>query len=377
MKRFFGYMMAWVAAVAVACSPTPNEGPNNGNEPGGDTPSGVYGEAPYTIEVDKNTIEADGVDLATFRVLDAAGNNLCEGEDAKKVYIQNETEGVSLGRKVYSFNSIINGEFEFTATFKGVPTENSVTVTAQNRVQYEKYKQMVCVYDLTGTWCSACPYMVTTFEKVNKGPWGKQMIVLAVHAAGQDTDPFAIPQGSSDLGAMMLGQFGGTGYPTVIYDLNYMVEGTHSESDVVEIIRNQIIEYPSTCGVKISKAALSGGKLQISASMTSTKDGEYDLGYALLADGLAYDGGTEEDGIYDDVVVTVSPNFVRMQKDSKFSAKAGVEQTKSWTVEGLGNADASKLRVVVFALCEADGRTMVDNANVCAVGSSADYMLNE
>ena len=41
------------------------------------------------------------------------------------------------------------------------------------------------------------------------------------------------------------------------------------------------------------------------------------------------------------------------------------------------NANPDKLRVVVFALKEAYGMTIVDNANVCAVGSSADYMLNE
>ena len=142
MKRFFGYMMAWAAAVAVACAPTPNEGPNNNNpnEGGG---AGIYGEGPYTIEVDKNTVEADGIDLVNFRVLDAAGNNLCEGSDSKHVYIQNVTEGLSLGRKVISFSSLINGTFEFTGTFKGVATENSVTVTAQNRAKYEKYKQMI------------------------------------------------------------------------------------------------------------------------------------------------------------------------------------------------------------------------------------------
>jgi len=112
--------------------------------------------------------------------------------------------------------------------------------------------------------------------------------------------------------------------------------------------------------------------------MTSTADGDYDMGYALLGNGLKYDGGTEEDGIYDDVVVAVSPNFITMQKDSKFSAKEGVEQTKSWTIEGVGNADPSKLRVVVFVLREVEGgRVIVDNANVCAVGSTADYLLNE
>ncbi len=375
MKRFVTILMGCAAALTMAaCGNT--EDPNNNETP--DTPTGEAGAAPYTIEVDKTTIEANGLDVATFRVLDAAGNDLCKGEDAKKVYIQNVTEGVSLGRKVTSFNSIINGTFEFTATFKGIATENSVTVTAQNRVQYEKYKQMICVYDLTGTWCTACPLMTTTFEKVKEGPWGDQMIVLAVHGAGTSTDPFAIPMGTSDLGGVMLGRFGGSGYPTIIYDYNDMVVGTHSESEVVELLRKQIIDYPSTCGVKISKATLSGGSISIEASMTSTADGDYDMGYALLGNGLKYDGGTEEDGIYDDVVVAVSPNFITMQKDSKFSAKAGVEQTKSWTIEGLGNADQSKLRVVVFVLREVeDGRVIVDNANVCAVGSTADYLLNE
>ncbi len=380
MKRFVTILMGCAAALTMAACGTP-EGPTpdgpNPNDPENPT-TGEAGAAPYTIEVDKTTIEANGLDVATFRVLDAAGNDLCVGDDAKKVYIQNVTENVSLGRKVTTFNSIINGTFEFTATFKGIATQNSVTVTAQNRVQYEKYKQMICVYDLTGTWCTACPYMTTTFEKVYDGPWGDQMIVMAVHAAATATDPFAIPVGTSDLGGVMLGRFGGSGYPTVIYDFNDMVEGTHSESEVVELLRKQIIDYPSTCGVKISKATLSGGTISIEASMTSTADGDYDMGYALLGNGLKYDGGTEEDGIYDDVVVAVSPNFITMQKDSKFSAKEGVEQTKSWTIDGVGNADPSKLRVVVFVLREVEGgRVIVDNANVCAVGSTADYLLNE
>lgn len=337
----------------------------------------------YTIAVDKDAIEADGVDCVTFKILDAEGNDILVNEDGSdsdmlsKTYFVMAESGKRLERKTKTFSSIRNGEYEFYATIRGEKTVNNAKVTVQNRSKYEKFQQKVCVYQLTATWCGYCPQMTEGLGLLRNGENGDNVIVLACHAQDDYALPWENPQ-KYDLGTYVLVNHGGNGYPYAVYDMSFG-NGQRTESILNSLIEGQLMSAPATCGVKISEATIDGlGNASITASVMADKAGTFDLGYAILADNQPSKGGTES--IYNDVVAAVSDNFVRMSDDTKVSLAAGEEFTKTFTVKVAPFQGVSfspdNYKVVVFAHSDAHGKQQVDNANACDFGQSADYVLN-
>lgn len=371
--KFHSFLMAALAAVTFVGCDTPEPEPDP--EPG-------TGENTYTIAVDKDTIEADGVDCVTFKVYDAEGNDILVDADGKdsdmlsKVYFVHEKSGKRLERKTKTFSSIVNGEYSFYATIRGEKTSNVVSVKVQNRGKYEKYLQKVCVYQLTATWCGYCPQMTEGLGLLRNGEYGGNVIVMACHAEDDYALPWENRQGY-DLGTYVCVTFGGGGYPYAVYDMKFG-SGQRSESTLNSLVASQLMSNPSTCGVKISKAEVDGaGNVEITASVKASKDGVFDLGYAVLADNQPGKGGTES--VYNDVVAAVSSNFVKMSNDTKVSLKADEEYTTTFTCKvnsfkGVAFKPAD-YKVVVFAHSDANGG-MVDNANECKFGKTADYILN-
>lgn len=343
-----------------------------GGESGGNSEPSAEG---YTIAVDKTTIEANGTDKVTFSVLDKNGTDLTENE-LSSIYFKNVATGERLDRKTMTFSSVINGNYEFVATYRGEETTNSVTIKVQNRAKYEKYKQRVAIYQLTGTWCTYCPQMVTGLEGISD-VWKEHSLVMAVHASSADSpDPYALATNGSDLGNIMLGAFGGEGFPSCVYDLNEL-NGDRTASTISKNIESYLVEHPATCGVKIASTKREGSTITINASVTSSTGGTYDLGYAILLDNQTYSSGTSLDGKYHDIVCSVSGNFLSMSSDTKMTLAANEEQSRTFTIEGFPERlSTSDLRVAVFALSSSSGRTITDNLAVCKLGESVDYILN-
>ena len=354
----------------VGCGETPEPTPE---------PTPDDGDVVYTIAVDKDTIEADGADHVTFSILDANNNDILVNEDGSdsdflsKTYFVIEDSGKRLERKTKTFSSIRNGEVTFYATIKGVRTQNTVTVKVQNRAKYEKYLQKVCVYQLTATWCGYCPQMTEGLGKLRNGENGENVIVLAAHAQ----DDYALPWTKQyDLGTYVCMNFGGDGFPYAVYDMKFG-GGQRSESDLNSTIEKHLNAYASTCGVKISKATIDPqGNAEITASVKASKAGKFELGYAILADNQPSKGGTES--IYNDVVAAVSENFVQMQEGVSLAADEEYTTTFTLKVEPFKGVSfsANDYKVVVFAHSDANGG-MVDNANACDFGKTADYVLNK
>lgn len=330
----------------------------------------------YTISVDKDTIEANGLDVATFTVTDQDGNDLTTNTDIiGRIYFVDAESGEYLPRKTRTFSSISNGVYTFYATVRGTRSQNTVTVTVQNRAAYEMYQHKVCIYQCTGTWCGYCPLMTAALTKVRGGKYGDNTIVLACHASSQGSaDPYSVAVGKSDLGNTICYSYGGTGFPYAAYDL---AKGSleRSEAAINALLSAWMITNPATCGVKISKAQINAdGTGVIEASIKADKGGTYDMAWAVLADNQPSNGGVEE--IYHDVVQAVSGNFLGMSDESKVTLKAGEEYSKTFEIvvpafKGV-ELNPADLKVVVLALNE----QMVDNANICAAGSSVDYLLN-
>lgn len=365
MKNFLRYTIASLALFAIGCHGTPNDLIVEDNkQPEEQEPTVDKG---LILSVDKQTIEADGDDYVTFS-LTLDGEELTFDEDKlSKIYFIHEKSGVRLERYATTFTAVKNGDYSFIATYKGQQSANSVQVKAVNREKYEPYNQKVMIYDLTGAWCPACPTMTAGLENVDP-MWKSNMIVLAVH----NGDQWELTEGNTDLATAMLAKFGGQGYPTCIYDLQYQNGNARTPSEIGALIESHLQRFPATCGVKIESTKLEGTTLTIEAAMTSVTGGEYEFGYAVLLDNQYYDGGTAVNGIYNDIVVAKSDNFFEMGQN-KITTVADVERTKTFVIEDVKYNDTENMRVVVFMLTKRNGMVMVDNANVCKLGGSADY----
>ena len=380
MKSLKYIAIALAALLAVACQgtgdpyflepeteeqpqPTP---PDNGNEP-------------VTLSVDKTTIEADGIDKATFVLTDASGKNLvADANELGYIYFKNTATGENMPRRTRDFSMPKNGVYTFSATYQGKPSSNTVTITVQNREKYERYHQTVALMKCTGTWCGPCAVMANYLENVGE-PWSDHMAIIAAHASSGSYDPFAAY--SNELGQTLLSMYGGSGYPFLIYDALTSQQGSSGGSSTIEqVICDYLTEHPATCGVAIRSAKLEGSTLTIRAAMTSSTGGEYDMGYILLVDNQPYAGGTIESGVYNDIVFGHSSNIVAMNNDTKFSATADQEVEKEWRIENFPAEAFQKedVRVMVYALSKTEDRkNIIDNLAHCPLNGHVDYRLNE
>lgn len=359
-----------VAAMMLACAPEVDTPQPDPNDP--DTPTPEPQEEVYTLVADKEAIDADGKEKVTFSLVNSKGENLCES-DAGMVKITNQTTGLWLGYGKYDYTSVRNGEYEFSANYRGYEAANTVKVRVENRGKYEKYRQSVVIYKVTGAWCAFCPNMTESLHEAAE-EWGDQMIVVGCHGGGQD--PFKL---SPDVSEMLLVQYSSTAYPSCIYDNNAFVSGAKDVESVKKNIITQISKYPSTCGVCISKAEHSGTTLTVEASVASDKGGSYDVACVVLADGMEYSGGTEPSGIYNNVMMALSGSLNYYNKDKAVSIAAGGEEDFKFVFDNVPASMASKCKVVVYALVrDSRGQTITDNAAVCRVGQSmTGYMLND
>lgn len=376
MKRFLIYIPVAILAAA-SCSGTIDE-----NDKTQDAPE-EYAE-PFTLTADKTEVEASGRDTVTFTLTDAYGRDILADRNAlQNVNIVAE-DGARVKRMTRTATYFRNGTFIYKATFKGVESENTVTVEAKNRGKYETYFRKVGLFKCTSVWCSACPSLARSLHTLSE-EMKEHSVVLACHGDFNNNDPFSLYVDGTDLGTYMMSYIGGNAWPTLIYDLSMSKTGAAPASDIEEIIMTRRAESPATCGISISSVSVEGKDLKVKAAMKTSTGGKYDLACAVLRDGLSYqaDGvfSMNSDGIFDEVVVNLTPNFIR------YSTQTGKELAKDeeWSKEfafSFGDAvpseaDLASFRVVVYAHRATETGSTMDNIAECTYGKSVDYKLND
>ena len=354
-----------LAAVAVtSCS---------GNQDGEVKADGTV--EPYTLTVDKTTIESDGKDMATLIITDASGQVLTEGYSLRNAsfHIAETDEwrsGIGSDGNPNEFTSIVDGTYTITAMYNGIECVAPVTITAQNRTKYERFHKNVAIYRLTGTWCGFCPDMTEALK--NRDDYTKDhSIVLEFH----NSDEYSISYGMGvDMAHYLLSLFGTSedGYPYCIYSLSEG-SGKRTVNDIKRFVRNRLVEHPAQTGIKAA-STFNEGKLTVNATVMASVDGEFDLGMAILKDKCIPTSGSAYEEVYNDVVLTVSGNFFAMSNDA-FSLKADAEKTFVKEYES-DKVDAKNCRVVLFTLRKVDGKAIIDNAVDFKVGEGVEYRFN-
>ena len=184
MRKFTMFFMSSLICLCGCFTACSGNSDDNGEEPDNGEVTG-----PITLTVDKAKIEANGTDMATFTVTDANGKVLTTSEYMKNVYFEDVTTGDYLERRTNTFSAVENGTHKFKAYYLDWESDE-VSVTAQNRKNYELFYRKVGVFKMTGTWCTYCPAMTSALKKVEELMPGR-MVKMAFHSSSSSaTDPF-------------------------------------------------------------------------------------------------------------------------------------------------------------------------------------------
>lgn len=359
MNRKFLNLILLVLPLA-ACTP------DNGQEQ-------IDAQAPYTLSVDKTEIESDGKQAATFTIVDANGKVLTDDNALmSKIYFKNEATDKRLARRTRTFRSVEDGEYTFSATVAGDPCENTVTISSVNRSTYEVFRKNVCIYRFTATWCPNCPSMTQGLERVSD--WTKSRFVeLDLHGAGST---YALSDGSKVIADYLCGKFNAPGFPSCVYDLDYMSE-ERTYTEIESIIFDRIAQHPTTCGIK-AQCDYNDGTLSLQAWLKTSAAGKYDLGYAMLKDDCPGGADAYEEE-YDNVVTVLSANYEYFTPGAQ-QLESG-EEYKFVDISSAMNqpltGDLSKYSMVVFALKQKGSKVVIDNVvRMPLIDGSVDYIYN-
>lgn len=369
---------------AVACS-----GFIDTNDSGDNTVPAEY-EGPYTLSVDKTEVEASGVDTVTFSLMDSHGRDiLLDRRAMQSVNIVCE-DGTSLKRLSNTATFNRNGQFVYVATYMGVKSQNTVTIAAKNRAKYEVYARRVGLFKCTSVWCSACPSLARSLHSLSADA-KEHSVVLSCHGNFNYSDPFSLYIDGTDLGTYLMGRFQNyAAWPTLIYDLDKAHSGAASDTEVTEKIMERRVEYPATCGIKISevKTEMRDGNAYLVAkvSLKTSTGGKYDLAGAVMRDGLSYqaDGvfSANNDGVFDEVVLNLTNNFLKYNSQTGVELKKDEEHSQeiafSFGSDSVpSEEELEKYRVAIWAHHYTDEGSRMDNITECGYGKSVDYLLNE
>ena len=375
MKRFF-YYIASIALIA-SCSGTID--PELGEE---NTPVIIPSEftEPFTLYADKTEVEASGEDFVTFSLKDAYDREMLTDMNALQSINIISEEGVRVPRMKTSASFIANGTYNFTATFKGKKSANKVQVQARNRAKYEVYHRNVGLFKCTSVWCIACPSLGKSLNNLSEST-KDHTVTIAFHGNYDAADPFSLYVGNTDLGSYVMGYFRGSGWPTLVYDLNEVAVGGTNTSDIEASVMERRVQSPATCGIKVSSVKLEGTALTINASLKSATGGEYDMACAVLRDGLVYQGGysVNNDGVYNEVAVALSESFLGYYQGEKVEAGEEINEVFSFDFgENVPSAsDLEGYYVAVYAHRKTSEGSTMDNIVTCKYGKSVDYRLND
>lgn len=339
--------------------------------------------APFTLSSDISEVEADGLSIVTFSLKDKYDREMLDDKKTlQNVNIISDAH-IRVPRMSRTATFIDNGTFTFTATYLGQSSDNTVQVKAVNRAKYEVFHRNVGLFKATSVWCTACPALSQNLHGLSDNT-KEHSVVLACHGDFNYEDPFSIYVGQTSLGAYLLSAFGGSGWPTLVYDLATAESGSSGTSTLESNIYARRVAAPATCGIKVVSVNVEGSVLKVKAALKTSTGGSYDLACAVLRDGLEYTGGysVNESGIYDEVVLTLSPNFLRYSSDSGKSLKKDEEMVKEFEFNfGAGNvpseAALKNYYVAVWGHRKTEDASVMDNIVKCPYGETADYRYNE
>ncbi len=335
----------------------------------------VVPEGVLKIFADKENIEADGVDCVTFRVM--YGSQDVSNEKTMKLVWVSAGKTVEMSAGANKFSTTAAGEYTFKAYFYSAGehwSENEITISASPVKGQKNYHQYVIGEQFTSVGCTNCPALSHQIKEIQKQMPGV-LIPLSFHMDYNMTDPM-----TTEATALFYKAYGMTGLPFFNLNMRKRDNGVNREA-IRQAIEEELELYPATCGVAIeSSYDKASNEASIIVKITSNVSARYKYHVFLLEDGIEYtQSGATPDYIHDNVVRKMfSHDITGLNINKKEALTPGVQVTAEHKAVLERGWNPENMRVVVAALTSTDGGVTYtcNNANVCALGESVDYLID-
>lgn len=363
MKTFFRYLISAMAfAVSlVSCGEPADE---------------VVPEGVLKIFADKESIDADGVDCVTFRVMFGAKD--VSNERTMKLVWTSGDKTVEMSAGANAFSTTAPGEYTFKAYLYSNGdkwSENEIVINASAVEGQKSYIQKVIGEQFTSVGCVNCPSLSYQIKNVQAQMPGV-LIPLSFHMDYNMSDPM-----STEATEKFYKAYGMSGLPYFNLNMRKRDGGVNREA-IKEAVEEELELFPTTCGVAVeTEYDKSSRDLQITTKITSNVSARYKYHIFLVEDGIEYSqSGADAGYIHDNVVRKMfATDVTGLNINKKNPFTPGVEVTAVNSAKLPEDWNVDNMRVVVIAMTTADGGVTFNcnNANECKVGEKAGYLIKE
>lgn len=338
------------ASLLFSCAEKPDDGSTD--DPNG----GIAGQKSFSITVDKDVIQSNGIDAATLTVL-------LDGQDvtSESIIYNEKNEVIELNDG--KFTTTQNGEYKFWASYgtemtydkkkddSGLVAVKAISlavpeVLADNQASNTSFVHRAFLTQFTGTGCGYCPYMIKVVRELmadNTIP--DKAVHVAVHSySNSDPAYIAAPKVSS--------------YPYMNVNFDSGFSHTQGSAALYSLIYGMVAQ-DAKAGVSVNPVFYEDeSTLVVRVSVKAAVDGEYRVGLWLLEDDI-YGAQSDYDGIGDSSYNT-HENCAR-RIDSKHDGE--------WTGKPLGSIKAGKTADKTFVM-NVNKDWKVENLHLAVIVSS-------
>lgn len=258
--------------------------------------------------------------------------------------------------------------------------DSNVTVVQGEKITSGYHQQMVAM-QFTSTGCVYCPTLATAIKSVQDSHPGT-IIPVAFHLNYGETDPMTQPQ--CEKFYKRVAYDGGQEISLPMLALNFRKGSqklVNQEDKILSEIAYQTEAFSTSCGVAINTTYdKSSRKLEVTARFISevTQSAKYHI--ILVEDGVEYaqTGSETADYTHNNVFRYISSDNLKgtdLNLGNPLTPGMEYQVTKTITLNKAWNPDAMRVVAVMLTPDDPAGKNFgCNNANVCSVGTSVDFI---
>jgi hypothetical protein len=337
--------------------------------PGGEPT--IPNTAPLTLSVDKPVIKTDGVDRATFKVM--------QGEEnvTGRALIRSSSTDTHLEPGNPVFTTRESGLHEYYACFA-----EDIEGTKSNIVQVYasadgsvKFQKNIVFHTFTGTWCQHCHTNKTGINTLKKG-FGDR--VQSINFYDSRSNPLVVFGDYSTFA----NQMGGLGYgvgslPVSVVDMKKYLLGGKPYSEFLAAY-NQFSVGSAMTGISVD-SRIEDGKVKVSVEVYAETENAYSINAFLVEDNIVCEQSTPTTVIQEynhtDIVRKAAVN--KLFGEELGTNAAGQTVTKEFTFDLLSRYKPEDLSVTVCTAYDDAGdersHMVIANTVKCPANGSVGY----
>ncbi len=245
------------------------------------------------------------------------------------------------------------------------------------------YLQRMVAMQFTSVGCVNCPFLSAAIKDIQKEYPGK-VIPVAFHMDyGNEKDPMALTMNDKFYKKI---SHSGNSLSLPMFSFNFRKSSqpiVNEYSKIVSEMEMEESEYPAACGVAVESSYDEDSRtVVVKARFKSDVAKDYRYHIFILEDGIQYAQMGSENGeyVHDNVLRYIFADHIG---GAKLEKGAVLEPGKEYVVEKSlkldGDWNSANVRIVAAMLCSEDGgyNYFSNNANVCDLGESTDYLYEE